>query len=76
MATGVSWRSWGSSTATGSGTVQLTFNGQAVSAPALLLLSKVAEGPVGRQFTRLTVTWTGTPPDGRHQDTYALEVQG
>jgi hypothetical protein len=75
-ATGVSWRSWGSASASGSGTVHLQVKGQAVAAPAALLLTGVVDGPVGPQFTRLTVTWTGTPPDGNARDTYHLQVQG
>jgi hypothetical protein len=76
MATGVTWRSWGQSTASGSGRVQVSVNGRAVSVPATLLLTNVVNGPVGPQFTRLTVTWTGPPPDGRSQDTYVLQMQG
>jgi hypothetical protein len=76
MATGVSWRSWGTSTASGSGTVQLTVNGHPASAPATLLLSRVVDGPAGPQFSQLTVTWTGMPPDGKQQDVYSLQTQG
>lgn len=77
MATGVSWRSWGSTAATGSGTVQLRVSGgQTASDAASLALSEVRNGPVGPQFTLLTVTWTGISPDGRHQDTYPLQMQG
>jgi hypothetical protein len=76
MATGVSWRSWAPEVAAGSGTVHLQVNGQPVSAPATLLLSDVVSGPVGPQFTRLTVTWTGTPPDGKARETYHLQIQG
>jgi hypothetical protein len=76
MATGVSWRSWEPALATGSGTVHLQVNGQPVSAPATLLLSEVVTGPVGPQFTVLTVTWTGTSPDGKARETYHLQVQG
>ena len=76
MATGVSWRSWGTSTASGSGTVQMTINGHPVSAPATLLLSEVVDGAVGPQFSRLTVTWSGMPPDGKQQDVYSLQTQG
>jgi hypothetical protein len=75
-ATAVSWRSWGTSTASGSGTVQLTANGHPASGPATLLLSEVVDGPVGPQFSRLTVTWTGTSPDGKQQDVYSLQSQG
>jgi hypothetical protein len=76
MATGVSWRSWERAGASGSGTVHLQVKGQAVAAPAALLLSQVVDGPVGPQFTLLTVTWTGTPPDGNARDTYHLQIQG
>jgi hypothetical protein len=74
MATGVSWRSWGKSTASGSGTVQVTVNGHPVVAPATLLLSEVVMGPTGPQFSRLTVTWAGTSPDGSRQDVYRLQL--
>jgi hypothetical protein len=76
MATGVSWRSWEQTLASGSGTVHLQVNGQPVSAPATLRLSQVSDGPVGPQYTLLTVTWTGTPPDGKPSETYRLQVQG
>jgi hypothetical protein len=76
MATGVTWRSWGTATATGSGTVHLQVHGRAATAAATLLLSRVVAGSVGPQFTRLTITWTGMSPDGRPQDTYQLQVQG
>jgi hypothetical protein len=76
MATGVSWRSWAPAGASGSGTVHLQVNGRPLSAPAALLLSDVVNGPVGPQFTVLTVTWTGTPPDGNAKDTYHLKVVG
>jgi hypothetical protein len=76
MATGVSWHAWGTSMASGSGTVQLAVHGTPTSAPAALVLSNVVNGPVGPQFSRLTVTWTGTSPDGNHQDMYSLQVQG
>jgi len=76
MATEVSWRSWEPARASGSGTVHLQVNGQTVSAPATLLLSDVVAGAVGPQFTLLTVTWTGAPPDGKARETYHLQVQG
>jgi hypothetical protein len=76
MATDVSWRSWAPAVASGSGTVHLLVKGQSVSAPAALLLTDVVAGPVGPQFTRLTVTWTGTPPDGNARDTFRLQVVG
>jgi hypothetical protein len=76
VATGVTWRSWGTATATGSGTVHLQVHGQAVTAAATLLLSRVVTGSVGPQYTRLTITWTGVSPDGRPQDIYQLQVLG
>jgi hypothetical protein len=76
MATGVSWRSWESAGALGAGTVHVQVKGQAVSASATLRLSQVVKGPGGPQFTLLTVTWTGQPPDGNARDTYRLQVQG
>jgi hypothetical protein len=76
MATGVAWRSWEPARASGSGTIHLQVNGQPVSAPATLLLSEVVTGPVGPQFTVLTVTWTGKPPDGKAREIYHLQVQG
>ncbi len=76
MATDVTWRSWQPAAATGTGTVHLQVNGRTVAAPAALALSQVVNGPVGPQFTLLTVTWTGTAPDGNPSDTYHLQVQG
>jgi hypothetical protein len=76
MATGVSWRSWEQALASGTGTVHLQVNGQSVSGPATLQLSQVVHGPVGPQYTLLTVTWTGTPPDGKASEIYHLQVQG
>jgi hypothetical protein len=76
MATGVTWRAWGSSQASGSGTVEMPVNGQPTSAPATLTLGDVVDGAVGPQFTVLTVTWTAAAPDGRRQDVYRLQVQG
>jgi hypothetical protein len=75
-ATGVSWAAWGQSQAHGSGTVMLEVNGQATSSPATLELGTVVEGPVGPQFTVLTVTWQGSSPDGKAQDTYHLQLGG
>jgi hypothetical protein len=76
MATDVAWRSWQPATASGTGTIHLQVNGHPVTAPAALSLSQVVKGPVGPQFTLLTVTWTGTAPDGNPRDTYHLQVQG
>jgi hypothetical protein len=76
IATGVSWQAWGTSTASGSGTVQLAVHGHTTAAPAALRLSEVVNGPVGPQFSRLTVTWTGASPDGKPQEVYSLQIQG
>jgi hypothetical protein len=54
----------------------MPINGQPASAPATLTLGDVVDGSVGPQFTLLTVTWTGTSPDGKRQDVYRLQVQG
>jgi hypothetical protein len=75
-ATGVSWAAWGQSDAHGSGTVMLEVDGQATSSPATLDLGTVVTGPVGPQFTVLTVTWQGSSPDGKAQDTYHLQLGG
>lgn len=74
MATGVSWQSWTAGSASGTGTVHLVVKDQPASAPANLKLDQVKTGPVGPQFSRLTVTWTGASPDGRTQDTYPLQL--
>jgi hypothetical protein len=76
MATDVAWRSWQPAAASGTGTVHLQVNGHPVAAAAALMLSRVVNGPVGPQFTVLTVTWTGAAPDGNPSDTYHLQVQG
>jgi hypothetical protein len=54
----------------------LEVNGQATSSPATLELGTVVKGPVGPQFTVLTVTWQGSSPDGKAQDTYHLQLGG
>jgi hypothetical protein len=76
MATDVAWRSWQPAAASGTGTIHLQVNGRTVAAPAALMLSEVVNGPVGPQFTLLTVTWTGAAPDGKPSDAYHLQVQG
>jgi hypothetical protein len=76
MATDVAWRSWQPAAASATGTVHLQVNGRTVAAPAVLMLSEVVNGPVGPQFTLLTVTWTGAAPDGKPSDAYHLQVQG
>jgi hypothetical protein len=73
MATGVSWRSWTAAAASGTGTVHLVVNDRATSALAEMTLDQVVNGPVGPQFSRLTVTWTGPSPDGKTQDIYRLQ---
>jgi hypothetical protein len=75
-ATEVSWAAWDKSEAHGSGRVTLQVDGRPTSAPATLRLSTVVNGPVGPQFTVLTVTWQGGSPDGKTQDTYRLQLGG
>jgi hypothetical protein len=75
-ATEVSWASWGASEAHGSGTVNLQVDGRPTSSPAALRLSTVVDGPVGPQFSVLTVTWQSDSPDGKAQDTYRLQLGG
>lgn len=70
--TGISWTSWSSSAASGTGTVHLQVGGKPVQAAAHLTLGTVVSGSVGPQFTRLTVSWIGTSPDGHSQDSYSL----
>ena len=62
--------------ASGTGTVHLLVNGQAASGLATLTLADVVIGSVGPQFTRLTVTWTGTSPTGTPAVTYQLQPGG
>ncbi len=76
LATGVSWRSWGSTTASGTGTVHLQVKGQPATGLATLTLADVAIGSVGPQFSRLTVAWTGTSPTGTPAVTYQLQPGG
>jgi hypothetical protein len=72
MATGVAWDAWGRTSASGAGTVHLVVAGHAATGAAHLVLDTVSTGPVGPQFSRLTVTWSGQSPDGHAQDTYRL----
>jgi hypothetical protein len=72
MATGVTWRSWGTTAALGSGTVHVVVHGQPAARPATLSLGGVTNGPVGPQFTQLTVTWIGPSPTGALRDSYHL----
>jgi hypothetical protein len=74
VATGVTWRSWDVSGATGSGTVHLVVNGDQTASPATLRLDQAVDGPVGEQFSRLTVRWTTTSPDGKAEDVYQLQI--
>lgn len=75
MATGVSWSSWGAQSAAGTGTVEVSSRGRAVTAAARLVLGDVRSGSSGRQFTLLTVTWTGSSPDGHASDVYHLSPE-
>jgi len=72
MATGVTWGAWTASTAAGSGTVHLVKGATSATAPGRLSLSDVVTGPIGPQFTLLTVTWIGPSPDGKSTDTFRL----
>lgn len=72
--TDVAWTSWTGSGATGTGTVHLSASGNHASAPASLELSKVVQTGNGPQFSELTVTWTGTSPDGHPTDQFHLAV--
>ena len=73
MATGIQWSSWGSSGASGTGTVDLQPGKSQLSGQAnLQLTNAVDKGAGGPQFTRLTVIWIGRSPDGRPSDSYEL----
>jgi len=72
MATNVTWGAWTASTAAGSGTVHLVEGATSATAPGRLSLSDVVTGPIGPQFTLLTVTWIGPSPDGKATDTFRL----
>jgi hypothetical protein len=76
MATGVSWRSWGTTTASGTGTVHLLAKGRPATGLATLTLADVATGSVGPQFRRLTVAWMGTSPTGTPEVVYHLQPGG
>ncbi|MDE3203027.1 MAG: hypothetical protein KGQ66_02260 [Acidobacteriota bacterium] len=69
MATGVSWQSWTSTGAQGQGQVDLTGHGPT---PATLELGQVVTTSSGPQFSQLTITWTGSSPDGHPVDTVKL----
>jgi hypothetical protein len=72
MATNVTWSAWTASGASGSGTVHLVNGATSATAPGRLALSQAATGPLGPQFTLLTVTWIGPSPDGKASDTFRL----
>lgn len=76
MATDVIWSTWTATGATGTGSVHLTSGTSTSTAPARLTLSQVVSGSVGPQFSLLTVTWTGTSPDGHPIDTFHLAPGG
>ncbi len=76
MATAVTWQSWSTTAATGSGTVHLLVHGQETTRPATLTLADVETGAVGPQFRRLTVAWTGPSPTGVSQTVYQLQAGG
>jgi hypothetical protein len=76
MATGVTWRSWGTTAALGTGTMHVMVHGQPAARPATLSLSGVRSGMVGPQFTQLTVTWIGSSPTGAPAVTYHLQAGG
>ena len=69
MATGVKWADWTSTGASGQGEVAVT--GRPAHAASLRLGSVLATGS-GPQFSLLTVTWTGSSPDGHSTDTFRL----
>jgi hypothetical protein len=74
VATGVTWQAWDVSGASGSGTVHLVVHGDPTASPATLRLDQVVDGPVGQQFSRLTVNWTTMSPDGKAQDVYQPQI--
>jgi hypothetical protein len=71
MATGVKWSDWTSTSASGHGEVAVT--GRPPHPASLRLGSVVATG-AGPQFSLLTVTWSGTSPDGHPADTFHLDT--
>jgi hypothetical protein len=73
MATGIQWTAWGTTAASGTGTVHLVVGGSEHAGWANLELSGVSErGNNGPQFSRLTVTWIGPSPDGHPTDSFPL----
>ena len=73
--TNVTWTSWSTAGAAGSGTVNLHGGpGQQGSGPATLALSGVVQTGNGPQFSVLQVTWTAASPDGHPTDRFELAV--
>lgn len=72
--TGARWVSWTPAGATGTGTVNLVSGGHTATGTAKLQLGQVDQTPSGPQFSELTVTWTGSSPDGHAVDRFHLAV--
>ena len=69
---GAKWTAWTPTGATGTGTVSARVDGKKVQGPASVTLAKAVTTENGPQFSALTVTWTGTSPDGHPTDTFAV----
>ncbi|MGC8512660.1 MAG: hypothetical protein ACP5P1_06440 [Acidimicrobiales bacterium] len=63
--TGITWTSWSSTSAAGVGTVHLYVSGKPVSATARLTLGGAKQTANGLQFSAVSLTWTGSSPDGQ-----------
>ena len=74
MATGVTWKSWTTTGASGTGLVHLKVAGRDVAAWARLDLSDIQASTSGPQFSHLEITWTGARPDGKSTDAFPLSV--
>lgn len=75
MATAIQWTVWGTTEASGTGTVHVAVGGSEETGAAKLELSDVSErGNNGPQFSRLTVTWIGRSPDGLPTESYQLGI--
>ena len=72
LATGLTWSTWTTTSASGQGTVHLNVSGRPATGTANLRLDHVADRGAGPQYTVLTVTWIGASPDGRPADVYHL----
>lgn len=72
--TGITWTSWSSTNASGTGTVHLYVAGKQVSAAATLSLGTVKQTPNGLEFSSLAITWTGPSPDGQPNLTLPLAI--